>query len=80
MWSFVKNQRKKQGLWIVLDQNTREIVGLYIETAKKKWRPSSGNLYLLSIDQYGSVKSYAVLKTINTGGFIIIPVPLCLTC
>jgi hypothetical protein len=32
------------------------------------------------IGQYGSVKSYAVLKTINTGGFIIIPVPLCLTC
>ncbi|AFZ10613.1 hypothetical protein Osc7112_6468 (plasmid) [Oscillatoria nigro-viridis PCC 7112] len=30
--------------------------------------------------QYGSVKGYAVLKTINTGGFIIIPVPLCLTC
>jgi hypothetical protein len=30
--------------------------------------------------QYGSVKGYAVLKTINTGGFIMIPVPLCLTC
>jgi len=30
--------------------------------------------------QYGSVRGYAVLKTINTGGFIIIPVPLCLTC
>jgi len=32
------------------------------------------------ISQYGSVKGYAVLKTINTGGFIMIPVPLCLTC
>jgi hypothetical protein len=31
-------------------------------------------------NQYGSVKGYAVLKTINTGGFIMIPVPLCLTC
>jgi len=30
--------------------------------------------------QYGSVKGYAVLKTINTGVFIMIPVPLCLTC
>jgi IS1 family transposase len=30
MWSFVKNKRKKQWLWIGLDQNTREIVGLYI--------------------------------------------------
>jgi hypothetical protein len=30
--------------------------------------------------QYGSVKSYPVLKTINTGVFIMIPVPLCLTC
>jgi IS1 family transposase len=30
MWSFVKNKRKKQWLWIALDQNTREIVGLYI--------------------------------------------------
>jgi len=36
----------------------------------------------ISVDivQYGSVKGYAVLKTINTGGFIMIPVPLCLTC
>gem|GEM_PF-5824538 len=30
--------------------------------------------------QYGSVKGYAVLKTINTGVFIMMPVPLCLTC
>ncbi len=29
--------------------------------------------------QYGSFKRYAVLKTMNTGGFIMIPVPLCLT-
>lgn len=36
--------------------------------------------YSPEVNQYGSVKSYAVLKTINTGGFIIIPVPLCLTC
>jgi hypothetical protein len=34
----------------------------------------------LTIAQYGSVKGYAVPKTINTGGFIMIPVPLCLTC
>ncbi|MEG4092393.1 hypothetical protein QUA38_23860, partial [Microcoleus sp. Pol12B4] len=30
----------------------------------------------LAIAQYGSVKGYAVFKTINTGGFIMIPVPL----
>src|SRR4028118_749457 len=33
-----------------------------------------------SMTQYGSVKGYAVLKTINTGVFIMMPVPLCLTC
>jgi len=32
------------------------------------------------MQQYGSVKGYAVLKTINTGVFIMMPVPLCLTC
>jgi len=31
-------------------------------------------------NQYGSVKGYTVLKTINTGVFIRMPVPLCLTC
>ncbi len=30
MWSFVKTKRKKQWLWIALDQKIREIVGLYI--------------------------------------------------
>ncbi|MEG4059290.1 MULTISPECIES: N-acetyltransferase, partial [unclassified Microcoleus] len=34
------------------------------------WQYSYGFSYIM---QYGSVKSYAVLKTINTGGFIIIP-------
>jgi hypothetical protein len=32
------------------------------------------------IIQYGLAKDYAVLRTINTGGFIMIPVPLCLPC
>ncbi len=36
MWSFVKNKRKKQWLWIALDQKTREIVGLYIGDRSKK--------------------------------------------
>src|SRR4028118_910902 len=43
----------------------------------------SGNIYQeisKILGQYGSVKGYAVLKTINIGGFIMIPVPLCLTC
>jgi hypothetical protein len=35
---------------------------------------------LAFINQYGSVNGYVVPKTINTGGFIMIPVPLCLTC
>ncbi|WP_445243902.1 hypothetical protein [Microcoleus sp. S13_B4] len=50
MWSFVKNQRKKQWLWIPLDQNTRKIVGLYIGDRSKNLPKSSRNLYLLSID------------------------------
>jgi IS1 family transposase len=36
MWSFIKNKRKKQWLWIALDQNTREIVGRYIGDRSKK--------------------------------------------
>ncbi len=36
MWSFVKTKRKKQWLWIALDQNIREIVGLYIGDRSKK--------------------------------------------
>jgi hypothetical protein len=43
------------------------------------WLQESYNVSV-DIHQYGSVKGYAVLKTINTGGFIMIPVPLCLTC
>ena len=36
MWSFLKNKRNKQWLWIALDQKTREIVGLYIGDRSKK--------------------------------------------
>jgi IS1 family transposase len=36
MWSFVKNKRNKQWIWIALDQKTREIVGLYIGDRSKK--------------------------------------------
>jgi insertion element IS1 protein InsB len=36
MWSFVKNKRNKQWLWIALDQKTREIVGLSIRDRSKK--------------------------------------------
>ena len=43
-------------------------------------RVSAGLVYLGGGAQYGSVKGYAVLKTINTGVFIMMPVPLCLTC
>jgi IS1 family transposase len=32
----IKNQRKKQWLWIALDQKNREIVGLYIGHRSKK--------------------------------------------
>jgi IS1 family transposase len=46
MWSFVKKKRKKQWIWIALDQNTREIVGLYIgdrskKSAEKLWQSLS---------------------------------------
>ena len=36
MWSFVKNKRKKQWIWIAFDQKTRKIVGLYIGDRSKK--------------------------------------------
>ncbi|MEG4010503.1 IS1 family transposase [Microcoleus sp. Pol11C1] len=36
MWSIVKNNLKKQWLWIAFDRNTRKIVGLYIEERSKK--------------------------------------------
>ena len=47
MWSFVKNKRKKQWLWIALAQNTREIVGLYVRIQVKN---SS-----LRAEKYGNV-------------------------
>ena len=36
IWSFVKNKRNKQWLWIALDRKTSEIVGLYIGDRSKK--------------------------------------------
>ena len=42
MWSFVDNKGNKQWLWLALDKETREIVGVYIgkrdrEAAKQLW-------------------------------------------
>jgi IS1 family transposase len=36
IWSFVKNKRNKQWIWIAFDQNTRAMVGLYIGERSKK--------------------------------------------
>lgn len=30
MWSFVRNKRNKQWIWLALDQRTQEIVGVYV--------------------------------------------------
>ncbi len=43
LWSFVDNKGNKQWVWLALDAQTREIVGLYIgdrsaESAKKLWK------------------------------------------
>lgn len=42
MWSFVGSKRNKQWIWLALDADTREIVGLHIgdrsrSSAKKLW-------------------------------------------
>jgi polyhydroxyalkanoate synthase len=55
-----------------------KLIQSQIEIGNK--RVDLGNIRIPILNQYGSVKGYAVLKTINTGGFIMIPVPLCLTC
>ena len=47
---------------------------ILIYISRKRYTPA------VITNQYGSVKGYAVLKTINTGVFIMMPVPLCLTC
>ncbi len=41
-WSFVSNKNNKQWIWLALDKETREIVGVYIgdrskESAQKFW-------------------------------------------
>jgi IS1 family transposase len=43
MWSFVGNKQNKQWLWFALDEQTREIVGVYVgdrsrQSAKALWR------------------------------------------
>ena len=43
MWSFVGNKRNKQWIWFALDQQTREIVGVYVgdrsrQSAKALWQ------------------------------------------
>ena len=30
MWSFVQNKNNKQWIWLAIDENTREIVGVYV--------------------------------------------------
>lgn len=42
MWSFVGNKQNKQWLWFALDQQTREIVGVFVgdrsrQSAKALW-------------------------------------------
>jgi len=36
MWSFVKNKDNKQWIWLAIDVETREIVGVYIGSRDKK--------------------------------------------
>jgi IS1 family transposase len=36
MWSFVGNKRFKQWIWLVLDEDTREVVGVYIGDRSRK--------------------------------------------
>lgn len=43
MWSFVGNKQNKQWLWFALDEQTREIVGVYVgdrsrQSAQALWR------------------------------------------
>jgi Transposase and inactivated derivatives, IS1 family len=47
MWSFVRNKRFKQWIWLALDANTREIVGVYIgdrsrKSAQRLWESLPG--------------------------------------
>jgi IS1 family transposase len=41
LWSFLDNKGNKQWVWLALDANTREIMGVYIgapdEAAARKW-------------------------------------------
>ncbi len=36
MWSFVKNKKNKQWIWIAINKENREIIGLYIGTRSAK--------------------------------------------
>lgn len=43
MWSFVANKKNKQWIWLALDIETKEIVGVYVgnrsrDAAEKLWR------------------------------------------
>jgi len=43
MWSFVKKKKQKQWVWLALDIETKEIIGLYVgkrdeEAAKRFWK------------------------------------------
>jgi IS1 family transposase len=47
MWSFVGNKKNKQWIWLALDVNTGEIVGLYVgqrsrEGAQRLWESLPG--------------------------------------
>lgn len=47
MWSFVASKQNKQWIWLALDADTREIVGVYIgdrsrNSAKKLWMSIPG--------------------------------------
>lgn len=49
LWSFVNNKGNKQWVWLALDANTREIVGVYIGARDEELLASYGNLRLRSI-------------------------------
>ena len=56
MWSFVGSKDNKQWIWLAIDANTREIVGLYIgDRTRQSALTRSGNPYLQSIASVPSV-------------------------
>uniref|UniRef100_UPI001556FA1B NACHT domain-containing protein n=1 Tax=Microcoleus asticus TaxID=2815231 RepID=UPI001556FA1B len=61
-------------------QEWRTFLDPIVERAREVLKETDRQRAISALIQYGSVKGYAVLETINIGVFIMIPVPLCLTC